>query len=464
VTEERMAESSDLDALPRGRPHIGLFTRAIPGSIGGVAQATQGLIHALGKLTDGDEQYSIIVTSTAQAEWLTPHFGPNQRIVVHQSFGATGSYYAGGRQHVLTRFRQNVLSPLLPAIRWVQKTLSPPRNWPEIPISDGFIEALGCDVIHFSSQWFMLCNVPSVYTPHDLQHLLYPQYFSQSELVSREVIFPAGCRFAHTVIAGTQWVKEDIARRYRIDDEKIQVIPWAASTQFCEPPSAGDLADVAARYRLETPFVIFPANTWPHKNHVRLLEAIAHLRETRGLIVKLVCTGAMLPEYWPRIEARIEELNLGSQVKFLGFVSEKDLRALYRLAHCLVMPTLYEADSNPIHEAWYEDLPVASSNVTALPDQVKDAGVLFDPRDINAMANAIARLMTDDALRDDLRQRGRRRMGDFDWERTAKAYRAVYRRAADYPLTEEDRWLLQWDWLRDPHRKRASAALQTLTS
>jgi glycosyltransferase involved in cell wall biosynthesis len=449
----------------RGRPHVGLFTRALPGDIGGVAQSTQGLIHALGKLTDGDEQYSIIVRSAAQAEWLTPHFGPNQRIVVHRHLGEpSGTYLAGGRQRVLARFRSTLLGPAVPAIRWIQKTLAPPKHWPEIPVSDGFIESLGCDIVHFSSQWFMLCNIPSVYTPHDLQHLLYPQYFSQSDLISREVIFPAGCRFAHTVIAGTQWVKEDIARRYQIDDEKIQVIPWAASTQFCEQPTDAELAEVAGRYRLETPFAIFPANTWPHKNHLRLIEAIAHLRDTRGLVVRLVCTGAMLTEHWRRIETRIQELNLAAQVKFLGFVSDKDLRALYRLAQFLVMPTLYEADSNPIHEAWYEDLPVASSNVTALPDQVKDAGLLFDPKDVGSMANAMARLATEEGLRADLRQRGRRRMADFDWERTAKAYRAVYRRAADYPLTEEDRWLLQWDWLRDPHRKRTTSSLQTLTS
>jgi glycosyltransferase involved in cell wall biosynthesis len=146
------------------------------------------------------------------------------------------------------------------------------------------------------------------------------------------------------------------------------------------------------------------------------------------------------------------ELKLGSQVRFLGHVPDADLRALYRLSQFLVLPTLYEADSNPIHEAWFEGVPVASSNVTALPDQVKDAGLLFNPRDVRAIADAMARLATDEALREELHQRGRRRMQDFSWERTAKAYRAVYRRAADFPLTEEDCWLLQWDWMREPQR------------
>jgi glycosyltransferase involved in cell wall biosynthesis len=156
--------------------------------------------------------------------------------------------------------------------------------------------------------------------------------------------------------------------------------------------------------------------------------------------------------FHPLIEERVRELNLTSQVKFLGFVPEEDLRALYRLAQFLVMPTLYEADSCPIHEAWSEGLPVASSNATALPDQVLDAGLLFDPRDVLDMADALERMATDQELRDDLRERGLRRVQDFDWKRTAKAYRALYRRAADRPLTDEDQMLLGWDWMRDPQR------------
>lgn len=449
----------------RRRLHVGIVSRALPGEIGGIAQATMGLVHALGKLEDGDEQYSIIVRAPEQAEWLAPHCGPNQRVVVHRHLGdRAGAYRASDDRSVLARMRRTLMTPVVPALRYVQKALSVERHWPEIPISDGFVEALGCDIVHFSSQWFMLCNIPSVYTPHDIQHLLYPQYFTQSELLSREVIFPAGCRFSHTVVAGTQWVKDDIVRRYRIDDQKIRIIPWAASTQFYERPSPAELPEVLKRYTLETPFAIFPANTWPHKNHLRLLEALARVRDTRGLTIRLVCTGAKLASHWPRVEACLRELSLESQVTFLGFVPEKDLRALYRLAQFLVMPTLYEADSNPIHEAWFEDLPVASSNVTALPDQVKDAGVLFDPRNIDSIANALVRLATDEALRDDLRQRGRRRYADFDWARTAKAYRAVYRQAGDVPLTAEDEWLLQWDWLRDPQRRPAAAPLETVSS
>jgi glycosyltransferase involved in cell wall biosynthesis len=141
-------------------------------------------------------------------------------------------------------------------------------------------------------------------------------------------------------------------------------------------------------------------------------------------------------------------------VTFLGFLSEADLRAVYQLAQFVVIPSLFEADSCPIYEAWSEGIPVASSNHTALPDQVGDAGLLFDSGDVSAIARAMERMATEPDLRQELVERGRRRVKDFDWARTAKAYRAVYRRAAGTTLTEEDRWLLQWDWMREPSRDR----------
>jgi glycosyltransferase involved in cell wall biosynthesis len=127
---------------------------------------------------------------------------------------------------------------------------------------------------------------------------------------------------------------------------------------------------------------------------------------------------------------------------------------VYRLSQFLVMPSLFEAISLPIFDAWAEGVPVICSNVTVLPEQVQDAAVLFDPHSVDSIANAIAEVATSVEIQQRLRNNGSQRVKDFSWERTAKAYRAVYRRAAHVPLTDEDRWLLNWDWIRTPHRKR----------
>jgi glycosyltransferase involved in cell wall biosynthesis len=426
--------------------HVAINVQVAPGGAGGIFQSTIGLVHALGKLDDGPERYSLIVDTAEQRNWLKAYCGENQQIVVRGGESSTNGPVS---------FKQRVktaLAPLRPAVRALKRVSNTARTWPEVPVSNGFMESLGCDVLHFPTQLFTLCALPTIYNPHDLQHLHFPQFFTPRDLVWRETIYPAGCRFSHTVAVGTQWIKEDVVRRYSIDPDKVQVIPWASPTHFYKDPEAGYLKHVSQKYHLERPFTLYPAVTWPHKNHVRLLEALAYLRDTRTTRIRLVCTGSPYEPYQSTVDQRVRELNLASQVKFLGFVPDEDLRALYRLAQFLVLPTLYEADSCPIHEAWSEGLPVASSNATALPDQVHDAGLLFDPKDVADIADVIARMATSDELRDDLRERGYRRVKDFDWERTAKAYRAVYRRAADRLLTDEDRHLLQWDWMRDPQK------------
>ena len=427
---------------------IAIAAHAGPGGTGGVARFVASLIHALGKLEDGAERYYILVRSIEQHSWLTPLLGPNQEIVLESQ----------SRKDVEKRKRKQMglsliglfklaLGPMLPIARELRQVINPPHSWPEVPLSDGYYEALGCDVLHIANQPFFLCSIPTVYNPHDLQHLHYPQFFAPETLAWRETVFPAGCRFAHTVVVGSQWVKDDVIRRYRVDPEKIQVIFEAPTTESQTEPSEDLLSTVRNKYQIDNPFALYPAATWQHKNHIRLLEALALLRDTKGLVVPLICTGALRKDlFWPRIEQCLNELKLFPQVRFLDLVPDDDLRALYSLAQFLIFPTLLEAISLPIFEAWQAGLPVACSNTTALPEQVRDAALMFDPTSSESIAHAVDRMATDSKLRKDLRRRGDLRIADFSWERTAKAYRAVYRRAAGVSLTEEDRWLLSWDW------------------
>ncbi len=240
----------------------------------------------------------------------------------------------------------------------------------------------------------------------------------------------------------SQWVKDDLVGRYRMSPRKVQVIAWAAPTRVYAPPSAESVAAVREKYGLRAPFALYPAMTWEHKNHLRLLEALAQLRDREGLVVPLVCTGHRYPAFWPRIEGRVAALGLADQVRFLGMIPGEELRALYRLAGFVVVPTLFEAASAPVLEAWEDEAPVACSAVTSLPEQAGDAALLFDPFSVEAIAGAVGRMATDADLRERLRRCGSRRREAFSWERTARAYRAVYRRAAHRPLTEEDRRLL----------------------
>ena len=435
---------------------VAIHIDVTPGIAGGTAQSTQGLIHSLGQL-DGPERFVLGAQTGEQAAWIKRFCGPNQDIEIAgagRSSRRSQPVAHADRGWLTTRLRRPVA-----AVRTAMGRLTP--QWPRVELSDGFYEGLACDVLHFPTQPFILCALPTIYNPHDLAHLHYPQFWPVDELARRETVYRAACQFARTVVVGSQWIKQDVVRQYGLHPEKVQVIPWAPPTAQYESIDHGQLERTKAALGLPDTFAFYPAVTWPHKNHLRLLDALAALRDQHGLVVNLVCTGSRWESHWPRIEERVSTLRLGSQVRFLGFVPETDLRALYRLAQFLVLPTLFEADSCPVHEAWSEGLPVASSNHTAMPDQVGDAGLLFDAASVTAIADAVRRMATDQALRNDLRERGFRRVKDFDWVRTAKAYRAVYRRAAGVELTDEDRWLLQWDWMREPRRgaiELASAA------
>src|SRR5574341_1424798 len=120
---------------------------------GGIAQAVLGLIHALGRLTDGSEEFTIVVDSQAELEWLTPFGGPNQRFVTKPRV----------RTGLGRRWAKAALAPFVPAARDFINSIIGWRRWPEVTLSDGFYESLGCDVVHFPFQRFVVCGLPAVY-------------------------------------------------------------------------------------------------------------------------------------------------------------------------------------------------------------------------------------------------------------------------------------------------------------
>ncbi|HEY6803771.1 MAG TPA: glycosyltransferase family 1 protein [Pyrinomonadaceae bacterium] len=308
-----------------------------------------------------------------------------------------------------------------------------------------FFQSLACDVIHFPFQAFEDCGLPSIYNPHDLQHFHLPQFFTDEEISRREKIYPMACRSAHTIVVASQMVKQDVVQRFGLQPGKVKVIPWAPPLLEGLPNelNENDLRDIIEKYELTgMPFVLYPAMTWEHKNHLRLLDAIALLRKREKLNFRVICTG-FKTDFWPRIHEKLGELDLKQFVQFPGLVSLAELSALYRRAQFIFVPTLFEAMSAPVFEAWQHGVPVACSTVTSLPEQVDDAALLFDPYSVEAIAAALERLNTDPFLRHGLVQRGRHRLEQFSLERTARAYRAVYRSAAGQDLTEEDRELLR---------------------
>ena len=164
------------------------------------------------------------------------------------------------------------------------------------------------------------------------------------------------------------------------------------------------------RVRLQLPdkFLFYPAQFWVHKNHLRLLEAF---REVAAEVpdLNLVLTGKKRDEYGVVMSA-ISKFGLDEKVRHLGYVEQEDLQAIYKLATALVMPSLFESVSIPIYEAFQVGTPVVASDILAIPEQVGDAGLLFDPKSVASIRDAILRIVRDPETARLLGRRGRDRM------------------------------------------------------
>ena len=257
------------------------------------------------------------------------------------------------------------------------------------------------DVVHYP----LTLRVPPVAQPSvvsllDLQHLDMPRLFSRGERAFRRVAWHRSIRSADRVIVISAFVRDRAVELLGLDPERVRVIHLGIDHERFFPGGAE-----------REPFLLYPARRWPHKNHERLFEAFAQVREERpGL--RLVLTGGGGYDSLP------------DGVEALGNIDFMQLPDLFRRASALVFPSLYEGFGQPVLEAMACGCPVACSNAAALPEIAGDAARLFDPEDTGAIARSVLELL---AAPEEWAQRGLRRAAEFSWERTARAHEAVYR-------------------------------------
>lgn len=249
---------------------------------------------------------------------------------------------------------------------------------------------------------------PFAYTLHDLQERYYPENFSSWQKIWRDQIHSRLLKRAGHVICESRYVKSDIIRFYGVPEQRVDVIPAPPQQHFLSDLSSEQLRAARDRLRLPDKFLVYPAHYWAHKNHLRLIEAF-RLVVNEAPDLKLVLTGKKIDDYETVVNA-IDKAQLNDHVCHLGFIDLEDLHAVYQDAMALVMPSLFESISIPIYEAFQVGTPVAASNILAIPEQVGDAGVLFDPTSVVSIKDAILRIVWDPELADLLRKRGRERM------------------------------------------------------
>jgi glycosyltransferase involved in cell wall biosynthesis len=271
-----------------------------------------------------------------------------------------------------------------------------------------------------------LVRCRSVVTIHDCIHLMFPQYLPNPlALGYARTSIRLAARRATRVLTVSESSKRDIQRFVDIPADKIDVIYNAYDERFGIEPRDEDVVRVRERYQLEGEFVLYAGNVKPHKNIERLIEAFDLVRR-RGLDhIKLIIIGDEISKY-AALRRAVHAHQLHKYVRFLGYMPEETLAVMYRLAGVFVFPSLYEGFGLPPLEAMASGTPVVTSNVSSLPEVAGDAAVLVDPYDPAAIADGIARVLTDEGLRRDLRAKGLARAKQFSWDASVRRVRAIY--------------------------------------
>ncbi len=279
-----------------------------------------------------------------------------------------------------------------------------------------------------------LVRCRSVVTIHDCIHLMFPQYLPSRFALSYARASMAGAaKRAARVLTVSETSKRDIMRFFGTPADKIDVIYNSYDERFGVDPGEENMNRVRERYQLEDQFVLYAGNVKPHKNLERVIEAF-HLVRSRGLDhVRLVMIGDEISKY-AALRRAVHHYQLHRYVRFLGYLPEGTLAAMYRLAGVFVFPSLYEGFGLPPLEAMASGTPVVTSNVSSLPEVTGDAAVLVDPYDPHAIADGIYRVLTDPGLRQDLRTKGLARARQFSWEASVRRIHQIYQEVGGAPL------------------------------
>ena len=280
-------------------------------------------------------------------------------------------------------------------------------------------------------------RVASMVTIHDLNHRVYtefPEVTALGEFERREYYFRNACRHAATILVESDTGRDDVLALYGdtgVTRDRVVVLPVLPATTVRAAVSEDERASVRERYGLSGGFLFYPAQFWPHKNHLRLIEGLSHLKHAAGLTPTLVlggsATGWLRHRTFTTVMRAARRLGVDAQVRYLGFIPDEDMSALYADAAGLVMPTFFGPTNIPILEAFATGCPVLTSDIRGIREQTDGAAILVDPRSSEAIADGVRRLLTSSELRDAMIQRGRVVLSRF----TPEDYRRVLKGALD---------------------------------
>lgn len=288
-------------------------------------------------------------------------------------------------------------------------------------------------VPYFGSPLFAPCR--TVVTIHDLIMLILPEHRGSMPVRLYTALAGAAAKRADLIIVDSQCTKRDVVRLLGVPEQKARVVHLACEERFQPPRDDSRLANIRRKYGLENEFVLYLGGLDWRKNVTTLIRAFARISGPWQLAIAGEPYSSDKRLY-PDLRQVVHEMGAEDRVKFLGFVAEEDMPALYSAASLFVFPSLYEGFGLPPLEAMACGTPVLCSNAASLPEVVGDGAMLFDPKDEDALSQALASLLGDEVLRSELREAGLRQVQRFSWHNTAERTLEAYKLAAFSPTNE----------------------------
>ncbi len=273
----------------------------------------------------------------------------------------------------------------------------------------------------------VLTKCKQVVAIYDLNYHHHPEDFSRLELVFWKILIPLSAKVADKIIVLSNNSKRDIENV--LDVESGKVIPiYLAANIFSNTAGWTEekVGEVKKKYKIDKDYILSVAAFHPHKNLYRLIEAYKILKDRYGSGHKLVLVG-MKARASKAVEDAIKGMSLEKDVIFTGWIPVEDIPILYKGAAVFVFPSLFEGFGIPPIEAMTCGTPVAVSNATSLPEVVGEAGLFFNPLDIEDIAEKIFKIISDDSIREGLIKKGFEQAKKFSWEKTTRQTLDVFK-------------------------------------
>jgi len=268
-------------------------------------------------------------------------------------------------------------------------------------------------------------NIKTVLTMYDMISFLPDNWYKPLARARVQKLITISSKKANKIITGSENSKRDIIKILGVPEKKVRVIYIGIDDMYKSINNRHRMDSVKTRYNIAGRFILHVGSLNPRKNIPRLIEAYSRLPQDILREYQLVIAGK---RSWgaDEIFTKVKQLRLEDKVVFTGFVEDNDLHLLMSAASLLVFSSLYEGFGIPPLEAMACGVPVVASNTSSIPEVVGDAALLLNPYNVEEIADAMYRALTDEQLRNELRQKGFERVNQFSWEKAAKETLVVY--------------------------------------